>query len=266
MLKATHPPQELIVTYLDTLYKSGKRILYVWNSCDFFIDSIAATIGFEVHSCDNSIIGRTIASSLINGVNAPRCSDDELKQVFEKWENHRYKSVVEVLFSLKIGKYANRKNDYQKTKYDIYIKEAGSFYERNMTVLERSGYLNFSIASFHSCQPSAFFAMATDDAHCLLNIMPVSLRKSQPFCFTEKIFASGFDKINPQRKATIKDYVSAFTNKEFSVISDSLHSELTDFLIGKSKSTHGNKSVFLYSSFSQSPIICDVRKSIILLY
>lgn len=262
MLKTIRPSQSFIYAHLDALYKAGKRVLYVGNSCDFYVDRIAASMKFAVHSCDETVIGRAIASCLIDGVNPRPCIDADLKAVFEKWENNRYKPVVEVLFALKIGEYAAQKNDYQKTKYEMYIREADSFYERNIASMERSGYLNFSISSFHSDVSSEFFACANDDAHCLVNLLPVSQRKSQSFCFAERVFASGLEKINSKRKPTIKNYVSAFAEKEFSVISDTLHPELTDFLIGKSKPMYGNKPVFLFSNFQNAPIVFEGRRSI----
>ncbi len=182
--------------------------------------------------------------------------------MFSQWPSHQYKTLVEVLFALKIGEYASRQNDYQKTKFQTYIKEADSFYQRNIASLERSRYLDFKIASFHSCRPSEFFAQAPSDSYCLLNLLPVLLEKSKPFRFVESLFSNGTDDSKTKTKSTAQDYTSTFCEREFTVISDKPHEEWSGRLIGKSKKSQGNKSVLLYSNWPNSPVIFNAGKPV----
>ena len=134
---------------LDTLDRSRVTDIYVGCSGNFTFDRIAAAKGFRVRSNDVSLYSALIASAARNEPFECRCVNDELLELFDAWEETPYKPLVEVMFAMRYGAYAARKNDFQRSKAGDYRAGAAQFYEGTVAKFRKDRTLEFEIAEFY---------------------------------------------------------------------------------------------------------------------
>lgn len=132
------------------LMKGSERSEPVSVCCsgNFTIDKICDQMGFKVQSNDVSLYSRTIADIISDRVPDMKCVNPIYQEVFSKWEQHRFKPLVEIMFVMKIAGFEKQKNDFQKTSFENYIHLADLFYRNTLDKLERNKSLEFKIDSF----------------------------------------------------------------------------------------------------------------------
>ena len=207
MLRRSHPPKILLVPLLQFLDENKTRTLFVSNSGDMYIDRAAVKMGLDVHASDSTVLGRCMATLTSGEKFELRCNDDELDSIFAHWPGHRFKSLIQIQFALKIGEYATRKNDFQKAKYQTCLGEALPFFHKSIQVLEKNKYLDFRVTSFRYCHFSEHLAQVPQESHCLLNLLNQSVTKTMAFRFVERIFA---DDVLFSKQKIEPDYVNLF--------------------------------------------------------
>ena len=255
MFRSTHPAKELLLPFLDSLSESSIQSIYIGNSWDFHVGGVAVQKGVKVHGIDDSIVGQVIASLLFNENISLKCMDSDLALLFSGWKEHRYKPLVEILFALKVAPYVAQKNDYQKTMFWTYCREATSFFASNVTALEKKKFPSFNISTFRFGSIQEHLSQIPEGSHGIVNLLPLSERKTIPFRFIEKIFTLG-ESVNPLRhNKSFQNYSQMLDSSNTSIFSSIEIPELAGFLKGKIKIPRGREFHYLYSNFENSPII-----------
>lgn len=143
-------PQEVKLLLQDLMKESSYKDVFIGCSGNFSVDKVMSKLGYSVHSNDVSLYSKLIADIVMGTDTELKVTNDELKPVFEGWPDSKFKKLIQVMYAMKISKFAPRKNDYQKSFFDVYINESVNYYENTIEKMEK-GAFDFNIKSFAFC-------------------------------------------------------------------------------------------------------------------
>jgi len=148
MFTGSVPQDARLIIYDEIKHIDKSENIFVGCSGNFTIDKIASNVGFKVHSNDVSLYSLAIADIVLNKSSKVTVKDSVLKEVFDTWENNKYKLLIEIMFVMNICKFSGAKNDYQKQMFNSYMEKNGQFYERTLKKFNTKEMFNFKIESF----------------------------------------------------------------------------------------------------------------------
>lgn len=140
-------PQEVRLLLQDLMKGISKKDVFIGCSGNFSVDKIMSKMGYVVHSNDVSLYSKLISDIVLGTETELETTNEELISVFKGWPESKYKKLIQVMYAMKISKFAPRKNDYQKTFFDLYIDESMSYLENTMEKMEK-GAFDFQIKDF----------------------------------------------------------------------------------------------------------------------
>lgn len=146
MFTGTLPEEVKRVLY--NLLLNKKQDVFVGCSDNFTADKLLSTMGLKVHSNDVSLYSKLISDILLNTRTEVSVKNEELKDIFSQWGESKYKDLIQVMFSLRLSKFADRKNDFKAQMYDSYMMCANDYFTRSVEKMERNEQFNFCVESF----------------------------------------------------------------------------------------------------------------------
>lgn len=241
-------PQEVRLLLQDLMTGIKAKDVFIGCSGNYSVDKIMSKMGYRVHSNDVSLYSKLIADILLGTDTPVAIKNQDLVPVFDTWPESKYKKLIEVMFAVRLSKYAAQKNDFQKVFYNAYLNESMSYYESTLEKLEK-GALDFQITSF------AFY----DFIEFLKKKKGVGVGISFPPTYKagyEKIFEyveqsfeyerARYQLFDPKNAGAIfKELLETDQNVFYS---DRNWPELTDYLTGMVNLGQGKHEVFIYSS------------------
>jgi hypothetical protein len=146
MFTGTTPPEVKLL--LQELMKDvDKKDVFIGCSGNYTTDKVMAGMGYNVHSNDVSLYSKLIADLLLGTDTKVKVVNPELKNVFDTWEETKYKKLIEVMFAMRVSNFHLRKNDYQEEMFNAFIEQSNVYYHNTIDKLEK-GALNFAVKDF----------------------------------------------------------------------------------------------------------------------
>jgi hypothetical protein len=236
----------------NLLQKTVGRLSEVYVGCsgNFTFDRIASARGFRVHSNDVSLYSRVIAGIVTDKRFRFKCKNPMLETVFAEWPDTPQADLVKIMFAMRVGKFAEMKNEFQRTMMENYLSGAKEFCQGTLDKFEHNAVFDFKIADFfygdfkeHISQAdpanTAVFLYAPTykgGYEKLFNFIDESFEYEMP---NYELFES--KEAGPYYEQILKKY-------EACIYSDILYPETTDYLKGEATYTGNKKTVYLYSS------------------
>lgn len=236
---------------LSTLSPTENPDIYVGCSGNFTFDRMAAVSGFKVHSNDVSLYSRIVAA-IVQGNEFPlTCINEELVDVFETWPDTVYTPLIQVMYAMKIGQFAARKQDYQRMMWSNYKTEHRQFFDKTFGNFESKKPFDFDIASFYFGDFKVHLANAPDDATMFLYAPTYKAGYEKLYKYVEE----SFDYERPEyelfdSKMAGLYYAELLETKRACIYSDVLYPEAEKFLVGKVDKDAGKRPVYFYTSLA----------------
>lgn len=145
----TTPPEVKLILH-DLMKNVKQKNVYIGCSGNFTTDKLMASMGFDVHSNDVSLYSKLIADIILNEDTELEVIDQELKLIFDKWKDTRYKKLIQVMFAMRLSGFQERKNEYQQAMYNAFVSQSVDYYNNTIEKLQK-GSLDFKIKSFSFC-------------------------------------------------------------------------------------------------------------------
>lgn len=143
-------PKEVKLLLSDIIKNSNQKNVFVGYSGNFTTDRMLSLLGYDVHSNDVSLYSKLISDIILGNNTEIKVVNKELKEVFSNWKDSKYKNLIQVMFTIRIAAFEQKKNLYQQTMYDSFIEDANKYYEKTLTKLQ-GGSFDFKIKSFSFC-------------------------------------------------------------------------------------------------------------------
>ena len=200
-------------------------------SGNFTIDRLAADMGFPVHANDVSLYSALIADHLMGSARDLTVKEKVFADVFDGWPDHPLKSLISVMFTLKVAPFWKRANEYQDRMFRAYMGESKVYFERTLAKLEKNDPFNFQIRSF-------FFGDFRDH-----------IQKEGVVCLFAPTYKGGYEKLyqlvdevfeyekpnyqlfDPKEAGQL--YAAILEEKKAIIYTDKEYPEIADFLSGK---------------------------------
>ena len=233
---------------LDTVDREKVTEIYVGCSGNFTFDRIAAAKGFRVHSNDVSLYSALIASVVRNEPFECRCVNDELCELFGEWEETPFKPLVEVMFAMRYGAYAARKNDYQRSRIEDYRAGARQFYEGTVEKFRKQDVFGFRIEEFYFGDFTDHLENCGDSGAVFLYAPTYKGGYEKLFGYVEESFEyerASYTMFDP--KTAGEYYLSLLSAKQAVIYSDIKYPELAPWFRGEIVKA-GKHPVFFHSS------------------
>lgn len=143
----TTPPEVRLL--LQELMKNvDKKDVYIGCSGNYTTDKVMAGMGYTVHSNDVSLYSKLISDLILGTDTGLEVINPELRNVFDTWDETKYKKLAQVMFAVRVSGFHLRKNDYQEEMFNAFIEQGKTYYHNTIEKLEK-GALNFKISSFY---------------------------------------------------------------------------------------------------------------------
>ena len=140
-------PPEVRTLFQGLVHESGHKKFYIGCSGNFSVDKVIAKMDCEVHSNDVSLYSRLVADVVLDTDTEITVTSEDLRHVFALWPETKYKKLIQVMFAMRLSKFEPRKNDYQKSFYDVMMTDSARYYESTVEKLGK-GAFDFKIKSF----------------------------------------------------------------------------------------------------------------------
>ena len=110
MFTGTTPP-EVKVVLQDIMSRVDCKEVYVACSGNFNCDKIMHGMGFTVHSNDVSLYTKLAADIVLGKDTTPMtCTNEQFARIFDQWEEHPYKKLIEVMYVMSISRFTSQKD------------------------------------------------------------------------------------------------------------------------------------------------------------
>jgi hypothetical protein len=140
-------PKEVMVLIKDIMKDAKYRDVFVGCSGNFTTDRLLSNMGFNVYSNDVSLYSKVIGDVLMGKQTEMSCTNRELQNVFDFWEDSRFKNLIEVMFAMRVAGFHERANDYQEEMFNAFIEQSNKYYSNTVEKLNK-GAFDFKIADF----------------------------------------------------------------------------------------------------------------------
>lgn len=140
-------PEEAKTVLRDIVSGTAVKDIYIGCSGNFSVDKIMSKEGYRVHSNDVSLYSKLIADIVIGNETEVEVKNPLLSPIFSKWQDTKYKKLIEVMFAMQLSGFAAQKNDYQREMFSAVIEQADTYYQNAVNKLQK-GALDFTIHEF----------------------------------------------------------------------------------------------------------------------
>lgn len=250
MFTGTTPPEVKLL--LQDLMRGVKgKDVFIGCSGNYTTDKIMSAMGYIVHSNDVSLYSKLIADLLLDTDTEVECINPELRNVFDSWEETKYKKLVQVMFALKVAQFHQRKNDYQEEMFNAFIEQSQIYYNNTIKKLEK-GALDFSIQSFYYGDFLDFLKMKRGKGVGISFPPTYKGGYEKLFSYVEESFKyehAPYNIFDPKEGGSV--FKILLETDENIIYSDREWPELSMFLSGKIKLGVGKHPVYIYSSIKK---------------
>lgn len=247
MFTGTTPPEVKLL--LQDLMRGVKgKDIFIGCSGNYTTDKIMSAMGYTVHSNDVSLYSKLIADLLLDTSTEVECINPELKNVFDTWEETKYKKLVQVMFALKVAQFHQRKNDYQEEMFNAFIEQSKIYYDNTIKKLEK-GALDFSIQSFYYGDFLDFLKMKRGKGVGISFPPTYKGGYEKLFSYVEESFKyehASYNIFDPKEGGAV--FKELLDNDENIIYSDRYFNILEGYLVGKIRLGSNKNPLFAYSS------------------
>lgn len=247
MFTGTTPPEVKLL--LQDLMRGVKgKDVFIGCSGNHTTDKIMSAMGYTVHSNDVSLYSKLIADLLLDTSTEVECINPELKNVFDTWEETKYKKLVQVMFALKVAQFHQRKNDYQEEMFNAFIEQSKIYYDNTIKKLEK-GALDFSIQSFYYGDFLDFLKMKRGKGVGISFPPTYKGGYEKLFSYVEESFKyehAPYNIFDPKEGGAV--FKELLDNDENIIYSDRYFNILEGYLVGKIRLGSNKNPLFAYSS------------------
>lgn len=247
MFTGTTPPEVKLL--LQDLMRGVKgKDVFIGCSGNYTTDKIMSAMGYTVHSNDVSLYSKLIADLLLDTSTEVECINPELKNVFDTWEETKYKKLVQVMFALKVAQFHQRKNDYQEEMFNAFIEQSKIYYDNTIKKLEK-GALDFSIQSFYYGDFMDFLKMKRGKGVGISFLPTYKGGYEKLFSYIEESFKyehAPYNIFDPKEGGAV--FKELLDNDENIIYSDRHFNILEGYLVGKIRLGSNKNPLFAYSS------------------
>lgn len=247
MFTGTTPPEVKLL--LQDLMRGVKgKDVFIGCSGNYTTDKIMSAMGYTVHSNDVSLYSKLIADLLLDTSTEVECINPELKNVFDTWEETKYKKLVQVMFALKVAQFHQRKNDYQEEMFNAFIEQSKIYYDNTIKKLEK-GALDFSIQSFYYGDFLDFLKMKRGKGVGISFPPTYKGGYEKLFSYVEESFKyehASYNIFDPKEGGAV--FKELLDNDENIIYSDRYFNILEGYLVGKIRLGSNKNPLFAYSS------------------
>lgn len=247
MFTGTTPPEVKLL--LQDLMRGVKgKDVFIGCSGNYTTDKIMSAMGYTVHSNDVSLYSKLIADLLLDTSTEVECINPELKNVFDTWEETKYKKLVQVMFALKVAQFHQRKNDYQEEMFNAFIEQSKIYYDNTIKKLEK-GALDFSIQSFYYGDFLDFLKMKRGKGVGISFPQTYKGGYEKLFSYVEESFKyehAPYNIFDPKEGGAV--FKELLDNDENIIYSDRYFNILEGYLVGKIRLGSNKNPLFAYSS------------------
>lgn len=241
-------PRELQFFIYDLFKNRNKSDVFIGCSGNFTLDSVFSKLGYSVHSNDVSVYSLLIANILLKRETEISCNDPELQNVFDKWPDSYLKDFIQVLFSLRISSFYDRKNPYEQLMFDSFILKSDEYYSKTFDKLS-NGAFDFSIKSFAYIDFIDFLKKKKGKGIGITYPPTYKNGYEKMFSLIDKKFdykKAEYNIFDPDDGGII--FSDLLMSDENIICSDRHFPEIEDFIIGKIKQKNNKKDIYVYSS------------------
>lgn len=247
MFTGTTPPEVKLL--LQDLMRGVKgKDVFIGCSGNYTTDKIMSAMGYTVHSNDVSLYSKLIADLLLDTSTEVECINPELKNVFDTWEETKYKKLVQVMFALKVAQFYQRKNDYQEEMFNAFIEQSKIYYDNTIKKLEK-GALDFYIQSFYYGDFLDFLKMKRGKGVGISFPPTYKGGYEKLFSYVEESFKyehASYNIFDPKEGGAV--FKELLDNDENIIYSDRYFNILEGYLVGKIRLGSNKNPLFAYSS------------------
>ena len=247
MFTGTTPPEVKLL--LQDLMRGVKgKDVFIGCSGNYTTDKIMSAMGYTVHSNDVSLYSKLIADLLLDTSTEVECINPELKNVFDTWEETKYKKLVQVMSALKVAQFHQRKNDYQEEMFNAFIEQSKIYYDNTIKKLEK-GALDFSIQSFYYGDFLDFLKMKRGKGVGISFPPTYKGGYEKLFSYVEESFKyehASYNIFDPKEGGAV--FKELLDNDENIIYSDRYFNILEGYLVGKIRIGSNKNPLFAYSS------------------
>ena len=257
MFKGTTPP-EVKVVIQDILSRTVESDVYSACSGNYTNDKMASAMGFKVHSNDVSLYSKIIADTVMGKDTTPvTVKDPILEDIFNQWENHRFKKLAMVMFVMRIANLLPQKNEYQIEMLKTFLqqKQADAFYSSTIEKLSK-GALDFKIEDFYFGDFVEFLKVKKGKGIGIAFPPTYKGGYEKMFKAIEEKFDyehASYNVFDPDTAGLL--YLSLLKDDKNIIFTDQEFDEIADFKTAEIKLGQSQHPIFLYSS------VDDKRKS-----
>lgn len=244
-------PPEVRLLLQDLISGSKKKEVFVGCSGNFTVDKIMSKMGFNVHSNDVCLYSKLVADVLLGTETEVKVVNEELIDVFNAWPESKYKKLVQVMFAIRLSDYDQRKNDYQKQFFDVWLSQSSIYYENTIKKLEK-GALDFQINSFSFCDFIEFLKQKQGKGIGVSFPPTYKSGYERMFSFVEKSFEytrATYEVFDP--KKANQTFLELLEEDENIIYSDINWPDLKKFEAGMVNLGQGKHPVYIYSSIQK---------------
>jgi hypothetical protein len=234
---------------LDSIDRVGCPNIFVGCSGNFTFDRIAVSRGFNVYSNDVSLYSRLIAAIVQNVPFPVICTNDELLPLFELWESTPYTLLIQVMFAMRYGQFAARKNEYQAVMCENYRKESRQFFDNTIKQFQKRQCFDFKISDFFFGDFKTHLMNAPENSTIFLYAPTYKGGYEKLYKYVEQSFEYErpeyelFDSKNAGQY-----YKELLEAKRACIYSDVLYEETRKFFIGQVDKEVGKRPVYFYTN------------------
>lgn len=250
MFTGTTPPEVKLL--LQELMKDvDKKDVFIGCSGNYTTDKVMAGMGYNVHSNDVSLYSKLIADVLLGTDTKVKVVNPELRNVFDTWEETKYKKLIEVMFAMRVSNFHLRKNDYQEEMFNAFIEQSNIYYHNTIDKLEK-GALNFDIKDFFYGDFLDF--LKRKKGHGVGISFPPTYKAGYEklFKYVDDSFEyehAPYNIFDPKEGGVI--FENLLRSDENIIYSDKEWDNIEEFLSGKIKLGANKHPVYIYSSIKR---------------
>lgn len=251
MFIGTTPP-EVKLLLQDLMKDVEKKDVFIGCSGNYTTDKVMAGMGYNVYSNDVSLYSKLISDLLLGTDTNVEVINPELRNVFDTWEDTRYKKICQVMFAIRVSDFHKRKNDYQEEMFNAFIEQSKIYYNKTIEKLEK-GALNFNIKGFFYGDFVEFLKTKKGKGVGISFPPTYKAGYEKLFNYIEESFKyehASYNVFDPKDGGTV--FGELLESDENIIYSDREWSNLEKFLSGKIKLGASKHPVYIYSSIKQN--------------
>lgn len=245
-------PQEVKILLQDLMKEVEKKEVFIGCSGNYTTDKVMSAMGYNVHSNDVSLYSKLIADLLLGTDTDIEVINPELRNVFDTWSESRYKKLAEVMFTMRVSGFHQRKNNYQEEMFNAFIEQSNIYYHNTIEKLEK-GALNFNIKSFFYGDFLDFLKSKKGKGVGISFPPTYKSGYEKLFQYVEESFSyehAPYNIFDPKNGGIV--FEELLSSDENIIYSDREWRNLGEFLAGKIKLGNNKHPVYIYSSIKKN--------------